>query len=143
MLTLMESAFPKLTDEEIDLLAPLAKHEEYSDGQYVLTAGEEACDMIVVKSGLLDIVNPSDNNKLVVTHKPGHFSGDIDLLTRRPIIISAIARGRLEVLRVPSEKLSELLIRIPRVSEKLVIAFQMRRELFAQVHKLGLRIVGP
>jgi thioredoxin reductase (NADPH) len=143
MLTLMESAFPKLTDEEMDLLAPLSKHEEYSNGQYVLTAGEEACDMIVVKSGLLDIVNPSDNNKLVVTHKPGHFSGDIDLLTRRPIIISAIARGRLEVLRVPSEKLSELLIRIPRVSEKLVIAFQMRRELFAQIHKLGLRVVGP
>ncbi len=143
MLTLMESAFPKLTDEELDLLSPLSTCEEYTDGQYVLTAGEEGCDMIVVKSGLLDIVNPSDNNKLVVTHKPGHFSGDIDLLTRRPIIISGIARGKLEVLRVPSEKLSELLIKIPRISEKLIVAFQTRRELFAQVHKLGLRVVGP
>ena len=44
---------------------------------------------------------------------------------------------------MPSIKLSELLIRIPRISEKLIIAFQSRRELFCQVHKLGLRIIGP
>lgn len=143
MSTLLDNAFPRLTEEELDELLPLSICEEYNDGQYLFTAGDEAADLIVVKSGLLDIVNPADNNKLVVTHKPGHFSGDIDLLTRRPIIISGIARGKLEILRVPSAKLSETLIKIPRISEKLIVAFQARRELFVQAHKLGIRVVGP
>jgi len=143
MFTLLDNAFPRLTDEEIELLSSLSLCEEYADGQYVFKAGDEGADLIVVKSGLLDIVNPADNNKLVATHEAGNFSGDIDLLTRRPIIISGIARGKLQILRVPNKKLSELLIKIPRVSEKLIVAFQTRRELFLQAHKLGIRVVGP
>jgi thioredoxin reductase (NADPH) len=143
MLTLLDNAFPRLTDEEIEELSTLALYEEYNDGQYVFNAGDESADLIVVKSGFLDIVNPSDNNKLVVTHEAGNFSGDIDLLTRRPIIVTGVARGKLQVLRVSSAKLSETLIRIPRISEKLIVAFQARRELFVQIHKLGIRIVGP
>jgi len=143
MLTLLDNAFPRLTEEEIGELLPLSICEEYDDGQYVFKAGDESADLIVVKSGLLDIVNPSDNNKLVVTHEAGNFSGDIDLLTRRPIIISGIARGKIQVLRVLNAKLSEVLIKIPRISEKLIVAFQSRRELFVQAHKLGIRVVGP
>jgi len=143
MLTLLDNAFPRLTEDEITELCQLAICEEYEDGQYVFTAGDEAADLIIVKSGLLDIVNPSDNNKLVVTHEAGNFSGDIDLLTRRPVIVSGIARGKLQVLRVPSAKLSETLIKIPRISEKLIVAFQARREMFVQMHKLGIRVVGP
>lgn len=143
MFTLLDDAFPHLNEEEIDLLSPLAICEEYTDGTYVFKAGDEGADLIVVKSGLLDIVNPADDNKLVVTHEPGHFSGDIDLLTRRPIIVSGIARGKTQILRVRNEKLSELLIKIPRLSEKLIVAFQARRELFVQKHKLGIRVIGP
>jgi thioredoxin reductase (NADPH) len=143
MLTLIDNAFPHLAEEEIEALSPLSVYEEYDDGQYVFKAGDETADLIVIKSGLLDIVNPSDNNKLVVTHEAGHFTGDIDLLTRRPIIISGIARGKIQVLRVPNAKLSEVLIKIPRISEKLIVAFQARRELFLQDQKLGIRIVGP
>jgi thioredoxin reductase (NADPH) len=143
MLTLLDSAFPRLTEDEMDELLPLAICEEYSGGQHVFRAGDESADLIVVKSGLLDIVNPADNNKLVATHEEGNFSGDIDLLTRRPVIVSGIARGKLQVLRIPSAKLSETLIRIPRISEKLIVAFQARREMFMQAHKLGIRIIGP
>jgi len=143
MLTLVDEAFPKLSEEELELLLPLSTCEEYSDGQFVFRAGDEAADLIVVKSGLLNIINPADNNKLVITHKPGQFSGDIDLLTRRPLIVSGVARGKLNVLRVPSKKLSELLIRIPRLSDTFIVAFQKRRELFVQTQKLGLKVVGP
>ncbi len=143
MLTLIDHAFPKLTAEETELLIPLSKCEEYNDGDYVLRAGDSGADLIVVKSGFLDIVNPADNNTLVTTHEAGQFSGDIDLLTHRPIVVSAIARGNLQVLRVPSKNLSQLLIKIPHISEKMIVAFQTRRELFTQVQKLGLRVIGP
>ena len=51
-------------------------------------------DLFVVESGVLEILNPSDDNRHVVTHGPGQFAGDIDLLTRRPVIVTGIARGR-------------------------------------------------
>ncbi len=143
MLTLNESAFPTLTVEEIELLSPLSLCQEYNDGDVVFEAGNPNIDLIVVESGLLDIVNPAADNALIVTHEPGMFAGDIDLLTRRPAIVTGLARGHTRVLRVPGKGLSEVLIRIPRISEKLLVAFQMRREMLSRCNKLGLKVVGP
>ena len=42
----------------------------------------------MVESGAMEILNPSDGNSSVVTHGPGQFAGDIDLLTRRPAIVT-------------------------------------------------------
>ena len=63
MITLLDKAFPKLTDEEIELLSPLSSCEEYNNGDYVLRAGDAGGDLIVVKSGHLDIINPIDNKQ--------------------------------------------------------------------------------
>jgi thioredoxin reductase (NADPH) len=142
MLTLIESAFPKLSPEEIRLLEPLAICEEYADGETVFKAGDDM-NLFVVESGLLDVLNPSDENRVIVTHEPGQFSGDIDLLTRRPAIVFGVARGKTRVLRVTASKLSEVLIKIPHLSDKLIVAFQLRRELLTRSGKLGLRVVGP
>src|SRR5207237_253030 len=79
----------------------------------------------------------------VVTHRPGQFAGDIDLLTRRPVIVNGIARGPTKLMRVPGARLREILNKIPRLSEKLLIAIQERRRLLSEAGVLGLRVVGP
>lgn len=88
-------------------------------------------------------MNPSDDNHHVITHQPGQFAGDIDLLTGRPVIVTGIARGRTRLLRVPSARLREILNRVPRLSEKLMIAAQERRRLLSEHGVLGLKVVGP
>ena len=80
---------------------------------------------------------------MIATHEPGQFSGDIDLLTGRPVIVSAVARGRSRIWRVPGSHLRALLNRVPSFGEKLMIAFTRRRELLSQLGVLGLRVVGP
>ncbi len=143
MLTLVDSAFPKLSPEELALLRRMAIAEEYADGSFVFEADDQGSDLIVVESGRLNVVNPADDDKLIVTFEPGQFSGDIGLLSRRPLNVSGIAFGNTRVLRVAAEKLSEVLIKIPRLSDKLITAFETRRELFARTDKLGLKVVGP
>src|SRR6202011_1412413 len=81
--------------------------------------------------------------RLIAVHEPGHFSGDIDVLTGRPVIVTAVAKGPTRLLCVPNGQLRALLNRVPSLGEKLIIAFTRRRELLSQLGTLGLRVVGP
>lgn len=137
-----ESAFPRLTQDELNLLSKIAVCEEYADGEYVFKAGQTEVDLFVVRSGSIVIVNPAQNNCEVVTHHEGQFSGDIDVLTGRPVLVSGIARGVTRCCRVPNSKLREVLTRIPRLSDKLLVAFQQRRELLQSVGPIGMSVIG-
>lgn len=51
-----------------------------------------------VKSGGIAIIDEStDVPKTVVVHGPREFTGDVSLLTDRPAVISAYARGKTRV----------------------------------------------
>ncbi len=107
-------AFPKLDMSDLAALAPLADLCSFEDGQTVFRAGDADLDLFVVESGAIEILNPSDNSP-IVTHGPGQFAGDIDLLTRRPVIVTGVARGPTRLMRVPGERLREMLNKVPHV----------------------------
>src|SRR6266436_5801114 len=132
MAQLEEVAFPRLTSAELALVKSLATASEYADGETIFHAGQADIDLYIVETGAIEIRNPTDGERLIVTHGPGQFSGDIDLLTGRPVIVTAVARGRTRVWRVPGSHLRALLNRIPSLGEKLIIAFTRRRELLTQ-----------
>jgi len=136
-------AFPRLNEGDLAALRPLATCCSFEDGQTIFRAGDADLDLFVVESGSIEILNPSNENSHVVTHGPGQFAGDIDLLTRRPVIVTGVARGPTRLMRVPGTRLRELLTKVPMLSEKLLIAIQERRRLLTQVGVLGLRVVGP
>jgi thioredoxin reductase (NADPH) len=137
------AAFPQLTSAEIALVKPAATARDYMDGEIIFRAGQADIDFYIVESGQIEIQNPTDSHRVIVVHGAGQFSGDIDLLTGRPVIVTAVARGKTRVLCVPCRQLRVLLNRVPSLGEKLIIAFTRRRELLSQVGTLGLRVVGP
>ncbi len=138
-----ETAFPRLTAAELTLVRPLARPCDYADGDVVFRAGQPDIDLYVVESGRMEIRNPTGGDRLIAVHEPGHFSGDIDVLTGRPVIVTAVAKGPTRLLCVPHGQLRALLNRVPSLGEKLIIAFTRRRELLAQMGGVGLRVVGP
>ena len=139
---LIQNAFPKLTEDEMDLLIPYASCEHYQDGDMLFHGGKADVDMFVVRSGKLDILNPHDEDNILASHESGQFSGDIDLLTRRPVNVSGRANGPTHVMRVSNEKLREILHRMPRLSETLLSAFQLRRMLLERAGRIGLKVLG-
>jgi len=135
-------AFPTLGTDEMAVIRAMATVRECADGEVVLRAGQADIDFYVVDAGGLEILNPTDDDKTIAFHGPGEFAGDIDLLTRRPIVITAVARGPTRLLRVPGNDLRKLLNTIPLLSEKLLDAFKLRRQLLEEHGTLGLRVVG-
>jgi thioredoxin reductase (NADPH) len=136
-------AFPKLDESDLAALKPLAQTCTFNDGEIVFHAGEADLDLFVIETGAIEILNPTDDNRHVVTHGPRQFAGDIDLLTRRPVLVTGIARGPTRLMRIPGPRLREMLNKLPKVSEKLLVAVQERRRLLSQTGALGLRVVGP
>src|SRR5262245_64233595 len=138
-----ETAFPRLTSAELALVKPLAKPFVYPYCHIVFRSGQPDIDLYVVESGHLEIRNPTDGDRLIAVHEPGCFSGDIDVLTGRPVIVTAVAKGPTRLLCVPNGQLRALLNRVPSLGEKMILAFTRRRELLAQMGGLGLRVFGP
>jgi thioredoxin reductase (NADPH) len=141
-----ETTFPILDDEDLAALRPLGKTETFADGQHILRAGQSDIDFLVVTSGRAEILNPADNGKHVAHHDPGGFIGDVDLLTRRPIIFDSVARGETTVIRVPGAELRRLLNTVPKLGEKILLAFQSRREIIQtnpNFNSVGVRVIGP
>ena len=143
MAPIQEVAFTPLTSAEIARVKPLAVARDYADGEVIFRAGQANIDLVIVEAGQVEIRNPMDGQQVITVHQPGGFAGDIDLLTGRPVIVTAVARGKTRVLCVPGNQLRSLLNRVPGLGEKLIVALTRRRELLAQLGVVGLRVVGP
>ena len=138
-----EIAFPPLDAADLTALKSLSTPCEFEDGQVIFRAGQADLDLFVVESGGIEILNPADDNRHIVTHGSGHFAGDIDLLTRRPVIVTGVAKGRTRLMRVPSGRLREILTKIPKLSEKVLIAAIERRRMLSKAGVIGMKVVGP
>ena len=86
-------------------------------GRSFSSAGDVDLDLFVVETGGIKILNPSDENRHIVTHGPGQFAGDIDLLTHRPVIVTGVASGQTQLLRIQTTRLHEILSKVPHLAE--------------------------
>jgi thioredoxin reductase (NADPH) len=136
-------AFPHLTESDIASLRTMAESCSFEDGETIFRAGDAELDLYVIEDGAVEILNPSDGNRSVVTHGPGSFIGDIDLFTRRPVIVTAVTHGPTHLLRVPGARLREVLNRLPHLGETLLVAVQERRRLLTEAGAIGMTVVGP
>lgn len=136
-------AFPRIEAHDLALLKPLSDTVSFSDGQIIFQAGDVDLDLYIVETGGIKILNPSDGNRHIVTHGPGQFSGDIDLLTHRPVIVTGVADGETKLLRIKTTRLHEILSKVPHLAELLLIAIQERRRLLLSIGAAGLKVVGP
>ena len=71
---LTELAFPKFSDAQMAALSrcPLTKFKRFPDGERLLSAGDCECDLFVVKSGQVEILDESEDPPRVVhVHEPG------------------------------------------------------------------------
>lgn len=138
-----ELAFPTLNEEELACVAQIGTLRRVSDGEVLIEAGVRDYPLFVVRSGEVVIVETSTGEPREVTvHGAGEFTGDVDMLTGRPALISAIARGDGEVYEVACSRVRQLLNEIPGLSDKLLEAFQTRRELLEAGGFVGIRVIG-
>lgn len=136
-------AFPKLSEAEVERLAELAELCSFKDGEVIFQAGQRGLSLYVVESGGIAIVDESaERPKTIVVHGPGEFTGDVSLLTDRPAIVSAYARGSCRAYCVSQAGLRRVIQEIPDLSDKLLEAFQTRRIMLERSGFVGVRLFG-
>ena len=118
-------AFPMLSEAEIEGLSKRATECSFEDGQAIFQAGQRGLPFYVVRSGAIAIVDESGaESKTIVVHGPGEFTGDVSLLTDRPAVVSAYARGATRSYCVTQAELRRVIQELPDLSDKLLEAFQ-------------------
>jgi len=143
---LQSVAFPTLDETQISQLAGCtqAAPKLFRDGQTLFAAGDRNMNFFVVKSGEVEIVDRSgDERKTVTIHRPGSFTGDITHLSGLPAVVTAVARGDCEVYEITGDALRRVLNQCPGIGDLILQAFIARRELLRESPNFtGLRVIG-
>jgi thioredoxin reductase (NADPH) len=116
----------------------------YAAGEALANVGEVAQGLTIIISGHVDILQreKSGGHRLIVTHGPGSFMGELAQLSGRPALIDAYAKDEVHALVIPTEQLRALLIAEAELGERIMRAFILRRVGLIETGGGGPVIVG-
>jgi thioredoxin reductase (NADPH) len=136
-------AFPTLDDGQVATLAQFGTPRLLDDGEPLFEAGDREYKFFVVERGAVEIVeHSSGETKRVALHERHAFGGDVSLVTGRPALISAIARGQTTVFEIEPRDIRRIMSERPSLGDLLLRAFIARRELLVASDFQGLRVLG-
>ena len=136
-------AYPHLNSTELEEVAPFGERCTIAENDPLVSAGDYPFNSYVILSGTVRAVDISTGERVVfVRYGAGYFTGDIDLFTRRPSIISVEAETSVEAVRLTPKQLRNLFIRRPQLGERFWKSYQRRRELLLKSKFRGLSIYG-
>jgi thioredoxin reductase (NADPH) len=132
-----DRVFPILTAEQITRIAAHGRRRATSRGEVLIEPGDRGVPVFVVVSGELHVVRPAgDTETLIVSHRPGQFSGEANMLTGRRALVRLRVGEAGEVIQLDREPLLALIQTDAELSTILMRALILRRlELIA--HDLG------
>ncbi len=120
--------FPALSPRLVARVAAHAVECAFDDRAIVFERGARDLPFYVVLEGEMEIVHPRDGLEEPITvHRAGEFTGEVNMLSDRPTLVRARARGRLRLLRLEHERFRELLQTDPELGEVVMRAFILRR----------------
>ena len=86
----VDTTIPTFDESEIAYLEPLGTRRTVQSGEYLYRTGDSGYDFYVVLSGRIEIVITTDGEeRLITTHGPGRFLGELNLLTGLRVFVDA------------------------------------------------------
>ena len=133
-------AFPSLTDGQIERVRRFSTERSLRDGESLWEAGDRNRPLYIVLEGEIEIL--SGANQVVTVHRPGAFTGDVDLLSGRPVVVRARAVSATRLLELPAPRLRELIQNDAELSEIFLRAFMMRRAILMKQGGQNVVVIG-
>jgi thioredoxin reductase (NADPH) len=123
-----DARFPILTPAQIDRIAAHGRHRPIARGETLIEAGVQAVHFFVVVTGRIEVVRVANEVETVVTvHGPGHFTGEVNMLSGRPSLVSIRVIEDGEVIDLMRDQLLLLVQTDAELSEIFMRAFILRR----------------
>jgi thioredoxin reductase (NADPH) len=136
-------AYPRLTESELGQLAGFGELCVFRKNEPLFCAGDYPFRCCVIISGAVRVIDVSTGARVVfVRYGLGHFTGDIDLLTRRPSVVSCEAETDVEARCLTLDDLRRMFTELPLLGATFWRSFQRRRELLLTSNFRGLTIYG-
>jgi thioredoxin reductase (NADPH) len=136
--------FPTLERAEIERVRRFGEVRSYRAGAALAKVGEVGDGLSIILAGKVDITqhDESGRRKLIVTHDPGEFMGELAQLAGRPVLVDAYAQGPVEALVIRPDRLRALLVAEAELGERIMRALILRRVGLLETGAGGPVIVG-
>ena len=124
----VDQIFPVLSADQLGRATKFGTVEAVPAGAELFRPGERTVDFFIVLEGCIEITDPSDGqNRVVTTHNESQFTGEIDLLNDRKILVGGRMGRAGKVLRVCRADFRKLLLAEPDIGDVVMRAFVLRR----------------
>src|SRR6267378_3304583 len=129
-----ERLFPKLTPAQLARITSHGRRRATSRSEVLVDVGERVVPCFVVVAGEIQALQVSDGAEtLIVSHGPGSFTGEANLISGRPSMARLRVSEPGEVIELSRENVLGLVQTDAELSEILMRAFILRRlELLTQ-----------
>ncbi|MDQ3515132.1 MAG: FAD-dependent oxidoreductase [Chloroflexota bacterium] len=136
------AAFPILAEGQIEVLRTYGTERETSRGEDLFHQGQRSLDFFVLLEGEVELLEHlADGDRSISTRGPGHFFGELNMLTGQAVILTARVREAGRVLQLTVPAIKEVITQQPRLSDLILQAFMLRRAILTEMGTGG-RIVG-
>src|SRR4029077_5690859 len=100
--------------------------------------------LTIILAGEVDVTqrDGSGHGTPIVTHEAGGFMGELAQLAGRPALVDAHARGPVEALIIPPDRLRALLIAEAELGERIMRALILRRVGLLETGAGGPVVIG-
>jgi thioredoxin reductase (NADPH) len=143
MATDRDVAFPTLSDQDLDALQIRGRLRQVQAGEVLYQEGDQNHSFFVVLDGAVEAVEHSRGTPHQLTvHRHGNFSGDVDLLTGRRMLVSGRVIEDGTVLELSTDDLRRAVDELPELGEIIIKAFLQRRQLIVNDGFEGVKIIG-
>src|SRR5829696_3936238 len=124
------TAFPELTDDQLDRVRRFGTERGTAVGQLLFKPGDESYDFFVMLEGRVEIrVETGGDETVVASHGPRRFLGELSMLTDQRVYLAAVVVEPGRVLVVPRSELRRLFAAEPDLSDLILRAFILRRQI--------------
>jgi thioredoxin reductase (NADPH) len=138
-----EVAFPTLSAKDLAALTARGHPRQVHAGEVLFAEGDRNRSFFVVLEGSIEVVGHSKGvPHVVAVHHPGQFSGDVDMLSGRAILVTGRAAEDGRVLELSSAELRQAVDELPQLGQILAKAFLMRRALLLGEEYEAVTIIG-
>jgi thioredoxin reductase (NADPH) len=136
------AVFPKLSDDQLDLLAKHGQARATTVGEVLFRGGDTAYDAMVLLEGRVAVLMGSGEPERVLTiHRPRDLVIELSLLTGERVHATGVVHEAGSVLVVPAQEFRALLARDP-VFGDFVLQMLFRRRQAVERLRMGIQIIG-
>jgi CRP/FNR family transcriptional regulator, cyclic AMP receptor protein len=130
-----------LTDEQLETLLRGSRLRVYTKGTVIVTEGDAAQALFIVKTGALKAYLSDNDGKEVIlsTLGPNDYFGELALIDDAPRSATVASLERSEVLQVPKDAFQQLVLQDPQALQAVTHSLVARiRQLTDNVRTLAL-----